>query len=111
METTARLQRSHNLDLLIQPFRRYKNLNGLSYGFTLGVSEDALRTLIPTLDNTVQGHRTNRIFRRFHDRGVPDSALFLSVMSSTIASTSGEGLPFNKEMLRFPQTSEPSRRK
>jgi hypothetical protein len=39
------------------------------------------------------------------------SAFFLSVMSSTIASTSGDAILFNKEMLNFPQTKEPSRRK
>src|ERR1700747_516104 len=39
------------------------------------------------------------------------SAFFLSVMSSTIASTSGDGLLFNKDMLKLPQTKEPSRRK
>lgn len=39
------------------------------------------------------------------------SAFFLSVMSSTIASTRGDGRLFNKETLDSPQTKVPSRRK
>jgi hypothetical protein len=39
------------------------------------------------------------------------SARFLSVMSSTIAITSGDGCFLRREMLKLPQTNEPSRRK
>ncbi len=41
----------------------------------------------------------------------PSSAVLLSVMSSTMPTTSGDGRLFSKEILKRPHTSELSRRK
>src|SRR5215469_6297778 len=83
-DATSCPQRFENLVLLIRSFRRDNNVDWLAQRFCCLVPVKALSAWVPTYDNAIQSHRHNRIFRRFHDCGIPDLGFFCLLLISNV---------------------------